>query len=57
MKAAVLYGNCDIRYDDYKDPETRPGTVKIKVVASGICGSDVPRVLLMVFISSIIEKR
>lgn len=45
MKAAVLYGNCDIRYDDYKDPETRPGTVKIKVVASGICGSDVPRVL------------
>jgi len=45
MKAAVLYGNEDIRYDDYPTPETLPGTVKVKVHCSGICGSDVPRVL------------
>lgn len=45
MKAAVLYGNEDIRYDDYAMPEVKPGTVKIHVRATGICGSDVPRVL------------
>lgn len=45
MKAAVLYANDDLRYDDYDTPEVTPGTVKIKVKASGICGSDVPRVL------------
>ena len=44
MKAAVLFGNEDIRYTDIKMPETRQGTVKIRVRASGICGSDVPRV-------------
>lgn len=45
MKAAVLYGNEDIRYDDFPTPEVRPGTVRIRVRATGICGSDVPRVL------------
>lgn len=45
MKAAVLYGNEDIRYDEYPTPEVKPGTVKVKVRATGICGSDVPRVL------------
>lgn len=45
MKAAVLVGNEDIRYQDYPTPEVKPGTVKIRVRASGICGSDVPRVL------------
>lgn len=45
MKAAVLYDNEDIRYDDFETPETKPGTVKVKVRATGICGSDVPRVL------------
>lgn len=45
MKAAVLYGNEDIRYDEFKTPETLPGTVKVRVRATGICGSDVPRVL------------
>ncbi|MDF2613151.1 MAG: Threonine dehydrogenase and related Zn-dependent dehydrogenase [Clostridia bacterium] len=45
MKAAVLYGNEDIRYDDFKTPEIKPGCVKVKVKATGICGSDVPRVL------------
>ena len=45
MKAAVLYGNEDIRYDDYPEPQVKPGYVKIKIHAAGICGSDVPRVL------------
>lgn len=45
MKAAVLYKNEDIRYEDYSEPKTGPGTVKVKVRATGICGSDLPRVL------------
>ncbi len=45
MKAAVLYANEDIRYDDWETPEVQPGTVKVHVRATGICGSDVPRVL------------
>ncbi|MBQ3126942.1 MAG: alcohol dehydrogenase catalytic domain-containing protein, partial [Clostridia bacterium] len=45
MKAAVLYGNEDLRYDDYPTPEVKPGMIKVKVRASGICGSDIPRVL------------
>ena len=45
MKAAVLYANEDIRYDDYEEPRVKPGYVKVRVHASGICGSDVPRVL------------
>lgn len=45
MKAAVLYGNEDIRYDDFNTPGVKPHTVKVKVKATGICGSDVPRVL------------
>ncbi len=45
MKAAVLYANEEIRYDDYPEPSVKPGTVKVRVRATGICGSDVPRVL------------
>jgi L-iditol 2-dehydrogenase len=45
MKAAVLHANEDIRYEEIETPATRPGTVKVRVKASGICGSDVPRVL------------
>lgn len=45
MKAAVLHGNEDLRYEEYPEPRVRPGTVKVRVRASGICGSDVPRVL------------
>jgi L-iditol 2-dehydrogenase len=45
MKAAVLYAKNDIRYDDFETPVVRPGTIKVKVKMTGICGSDVPRVL------------
>ena len=45
MNACVLYGNRDLRYTDWEDPVCGPGQVKIRVRATGICGSDVPRVL------------
>ena len=45
MKAAVLHGNEDLRYEEYPTPEVRPGTVLVRVKASGVCGSDIPRVL------------
>ena len=45
MKAAVVCANEDVRYLDYEEPVPGPGEVKVKVVASGICGSDIPRVL------------
>jgi L-iditol 2-dehydrogenase len=45
MKAAVLHGNEDVRYEDMPKPECGPGEVLIRVKACGICGSDVPRVL------------
>jgi len=45
MKAAVLHANRDLRYEDWPTPVCGPGQVKIRVRATGICGSDVPRVL------------
>lgn len=45
MKAAVLYAKDDLRYEDYPDPEIGANEVLIKVKATGICGSDIPRVL------------
>ena len=45
MKAAVLYGNEDIRYADWERPTPGEGEVLVRVRAAGICGSDVPRVL------------
>lgn len=44
MKAAVLYGDYDLRYEDFPEPEIRPGCVKINVKACGVCGSDIPRI-------------
>jgi len=44
MKAAILYGS-NIRYGDWPEPQIEEGTIKVKVIAVGICGSDVPRVL------------
>lgn len=45
MKAAVVCANEDVRYMYYEEPKAGPGLVKIRVKASGICGSDIPRVL------------
>lgn len=45
MKAAVVCANEDVQYLDYEEVVVGAGDVKIKVKASGICGSDLPRVL------------
>lgn len=45
MKAAVVVANEDVQYLEIPEPEVKPGYVKIKVCYSGICGSDIPRVL------------
>ena len=47
MKAAVLYANDDIRYGDWQYPDINGDSqsIIVRVKASGICGSDIPRVL------------
>lgn len=44
MKAAVLHGVEDLRYEESPTPKAGPGEVIIRVKATGICGSDIPRV-------------
>jgi L-iditol 2-dehydrogenase len=41
MKAAVYYNNNDIRLEEVADPIIGPGELLVKIMASGICGSDV----------------
>jgi L-iditol 2-dehydrogenase len=41
MKAAVYYSNRDIRIEEVDDLPVRPGEVKVRVMACGVCGSDV----------------
>lgn len=45
MKAAVVVANEVVEYQEMEEPQVEPGTIKVKVKASGICGSDIPRVL------------
>jgi len=45
MKALVLHGNEDLRYEDYPSPTLKAGYVRVHIKATGVCGSDVPRVL------------
>ncbi len=45
MKAALLYGNEDIRYEDIPIPKINDDEVLVRVRMTGICGSDIPRVL------------
>lgn len=45
MKAAVVVANEDVRYLDMEEPQVTDGKIKVKVAVSGICGSDIPRVL------------
>ena len=45
MKAAVLHASRDLRYEEIETPRAGAGEVVIQVKATGICGSDVPRVL------------
>jgi len=45
MKAAVLHGITDLRYEDVAVPCIKEGEVLVKVKAAGVCGSDVPRIM------------
>ncbi len=44
MKAYVLHGIGDLRYEDVPAPELRPGWALVRVLAAGICSSDIPRI-------------
>jgi len=41
MRVAMYYNNRDVRLEEMPKPEIGPGEILIKVLASGICGSDV----------------
>jgi L-iditol 2-dehydrogenase len=41
MRAAVYYNNSDVRVEERPVPRISPGEALVKVIASGICGSDV----------------
>ena len=43
MKALVLEEINKLKYRDIKMPEPSEGEVLVKVMACGICGSDIPR--------------
>lgn len=45
MKALVLHGKDDIRYEEIEKPIIKEDEVLVKVKSTGICGSDIPRVL------------
>ncbi len=40
MKAAVLHGAKDVRFENFRVPELLPGMVLLRVKRVGICGSD-----------------
>ena len=44
MKAWVLHGINDLRYEDCEIPSPDVGEALVKVRAVGICGSDIPRI-------------
>ncbi|GGE11866.1 galactitol-1-phosphate 5-dehydrogenase [Aureimonas endophytica] len=46
MRAAVMYTPGDIRLEDVPKPVAGPGEVLLKVSAVGVCGSDLPRMLI-----------
>lgn len=41
MRAAVYYRNDDVRIEDRPRPAAGPGELLVRIMASGICGSDV----------------
>lgn len=45
MKAAVLYGIGDLRFEQIPLPKTKKGEVLVRVKACGICSSDIARVM------------
>ncbi len=45
MKAAVLFASRDLRYTDFETPQINEQEILVRMKATGICGSDLPRVL------------
>jgi len=45
VRAAVLHGSRDIRAEEIPTPEPAPGEALVRVRMTGVCGSDIPRVL------------
>ncbi|MDI6889137.1 MAG: zinc-dependent dehydrogenase [Methanocellales archaeon] len=41
MRVAMYYNNKDVRLEEMPTPQIGPGELLVKVIASGICGSDV----------------
>lgn len=41
MRVAMYYNNKDVRLEEMPTPKIGPGELLVKVIASGICGSDV----------------
>ena len=41
MRVAVYYNNRDVRLEEMPTPQIGPGELLVKVMASGVCGSDV----------------
>ena len=41
MRVAMYYNNNDLRLEQMPKPQIGPGEILVKVIASGICGSDV----------------
>jgi L-iditol 2-dehydrogenase len=41
MRVAMYYNNRDVRLEEMPTPQIGPGELLVKVIASGICGSDV----------------
>lgn len=44
MKAWVLHGVNDLRYETAEEPELKAGEVLVGVRAAAVCGSDIPRI-------------
>ena len=44
MKAYVLHGIDDLRYEETAKPVPESSEVLVRVMAAGICGSDIPRI-------------
>lgn len=66
MKTAVYYNNRDIRLQEIPVPRIGPGEILVKVMASGICGTDVmewyrikkaPRILGHEIAGKVVESR
>jgi L-iditol 2-dehydrogenase len=46
MRAAVMHSPGDIRLEAVPKPEPGPGEVLLRIAAVGVCGSDIPRMLV-----------